>query len=252
MNQRHRPNPRNTEAYTQLFERLSIAVEQAFTTEKAAQKKKERDKAELERVKTDYAQLEDSSRTFSLDDLEQSLIEALDKQSNNRSSAPLTLITQEIACFKRDPYKIAAKAFRVAPFSRLSFGASFYLTVVTLATWGLGVSMFTDLCDTRSCTTNPLKILLAVLASALLALFLIGAIAILSLIFGLLDDLFTPPPYQIFRSNSIYLPELRLLFVELKAMQLSPRLSLLVNYASTLKIVLDISPNWHRLKKSMT
>ena len=182
MNQFNRSTSDNTEAYTKLFEKLSLAIEQGLAAKKTAkEKEKKRQKLDCERIRTDFAKLEDKALSFNFDALEQYLLDGIDKHFHNKPNEPLTLFTHKIACSSNDIDLIVAKAFRVPFFSLLLY------------------------------------------------------------------------PWQIVRPDLIDLPELRLLFIELKTMHLSPCLSISERHGllgrSGVEITLTVNPNWHRLKK---
>jgi hypothetical protein len=251
MNKSNRPQPRNTEAYAEFFGKLLKAVEQGKA--KAQQEKLQRrvDKknknAEQERlIESGYASLEEKALSFNLDnkELETFLVQNL-KTLSNEQHKMLTLIEKRIWCYNYNIYKAMAKGFKVMPLQHLSIlGKLFLIGLTSYLIYFIFFSSF------------------YVFINALLAMYAIVPTLLFTPLIGkhFIDPetlVFAARSYLIFNPNSIYLPELRLLFVELDKMGLSPRLKISIDYQRPplgvfLEVALTISPNWRSLSKSFS
>jgi hypothetical protein len=266
-----------------LFARLS----QAFENSNAIQQKKKsrrpvakkRLRAARERLFGSYFEpLEIKARDFNLNKLEPLLLNGIRKQSaKKKQNEPLVLFSQTVKG-KGDAYRVLAKAFKILPGDRFSVveklsSALFVSTwfLFSYATY-LEYNVNSSYAELFSVFALMIFSMLAGLVFSLLLLVLVLLMLRMHQTLSEAEDVENEklsffeedkdnvedvknksPSLRIFNSNYIRLPELRLFFLELKAMHLSPCISITIleeyeNKDFEIFLALEISPRWNRLK----
>jgi hypothetical protein len=260
MNQPHRTGfPRHLEAYSKLFISLGKAFEQRDIRLKKKKSRKlaakERHRKARERLLASiYLSVEEKAREFSLTDLEQVLLEYI--RNTDNESEPVILMKEKVYCGHYAPYFFMAKAFRVPFASRLTRGEKRDLIMFVLCYILSCCFLYLAFCQGSSCA-NLVSTSLVVVTSGVLALVTTIAAMIFGAICANISNLdsgeLEPTLLQIRKKECIRLPELRLLFVELKLLHLAPRLSISVDHNQPyFEVILEISPRWDSLKSFLS